>query len=316
MDDILNNDGTVKGAQGGTEMIRNRLLADLPQEWHGKYKIIHSRVRDHMFEDGKKHILLCHDTWNDPESQHLQDPELRKRFHKIVFVSHWQFNTYNIAHGIQYNESIVIPNGITPFLGIWNKPSDKIRMIYHTTPHRGLEILVPVFDQLYSEYGDILHLDVYSSFSIYGRGNQDEPYKPLFERCRNHPAIAYHGAVSNIEVREALRKTHIFAYPSIWPETSCIAAIEAMSARNIVVCPDFAALSETAELSPTYRFKEDPNEHAISFYYMLKWIIDHGFDGTTMSNSFEEKLSTIKEYIDCKHDRNEIANFWMANFPL
>ena len=41
--------------------------------------------------------------------------------------------------------------------------------------------------------------------------------------------MTYHGFKPNDVVRKALSEAHIFAYPSIWVETSCISAIEAMS---------------------------------------------------------------------------------------
>src|SRR5210317_2177441 len=93
--------------------------------------------------------------------------ESRDRYAKLVFVSHYQFQTYHMAHGISYDESIVLRNAIEPIEPHDKTKDDKINFIYHTTPHRGLELLYPCFDALWKQYGDKIHLDVYSSFNIY-----------------------------------------------------------------------------------------------------------------------------------------------------
>ena len=193
-------------------------------------------------------------------------------FKKIVFVSNWQMQYYSMVHGIPYSECIMIPNAIEPF-GLSRKnnytPGDTIKLIYHTTPHRGLEILVNVFDQLHpmwKESGIDVELDVYSSFSIYGWESRDDQFKDVFDKCKTHPKINYHGSVSNEKVREALLQSHIFAYPSIWPETSCLAAIEAMMSKNIMVAPNFAALPETSKgLASMYQYDERIGHHAAIF---------------------------------------------------
>ena len=261
-----------KNARGGTELMQERLHSSLPADLLENFQIIPSRVRD--LDDSKKKILWLHDLPNDPESEHLKDITKRKRFDKIVCVSDWQMQLYNVMSDVSYSESVVIKNAINP-IEIETKPFDgTIRLIYHTTPHRGLEILIPVFEELANVRKDI-HLDVYSSFSIYGWEQRDEPYKNLFERCKNHPQITYHGAVPNEEVREALKKSHIYAYPSIWPETSCLSVIEAMSAMNIVVCPNFAALPETCvNFAMMYPWNENKNLHAVQFAHTLSQAID------------------------------------------
>ena len=51
--------------------------------------------------------------------------------------------------------------------------------------------------------------------------------------------------MDNRKVIELLKKMHIFTHPSIWPETSCIAAIESMAAGCEVVTTNLGALYET-----------------------------------------------------------------------
>ena len=285
--------GDVVNARGGTEMMKEGLLERLDPELSEKFNIICSRVRD--LDPDKKNILWLHDTFNDPEAEHLKDPNSRKRFGKLVFVSDYQWNTYRLAHGIMPSESIVLKNAIVPIEMTEEKDqSGPIRLIYHTTPHRGLEILVPVYEHLYQKWGDKIHLDVFSSFNIYGWPHRDEPYKEIFQKCKDHEGITYHGTVSNEVVREYLKSAHIFAYPSIWEETSCIALMEAMSAATCCICPNLGALSETASnFAVMYSFNEDPNVHANAFANTLNNVIEKYWH-----EEHQAKLKFQKMYAD------------------
>jgi glycosyltransferase involved in cell wall biosynthesis len=89
--------------------------------------------------------------------------------------------------------------------------------------------------------------------------------------------------VPNEEIREALTRAHIFAYPCTVLETFCIAAVEAMSAGCLVVCPDVAALVETvSRYGLVYRWTEDAAEHRDRFAATLAAAIDMVEKGTAV----------------------------------
>lgn len=297
-------------ARGGTELIVERIFSRLPQELLQRFNIIRSRVR-HIDPD-KPNVLWCHDTHDDPEARHLGSAQSRARFDKLVFVSHWQKETYKNYLGVPPSQSVVMKNAIVPFAPGEIDKSDisKIRLIYNTTPHRGLDILVAVFERIAPLYGGRLHLDVFSSFTAYGPvwKERDEPYEALFERCRNHPDITYHGFQPYETVRAALGKAHIQGFPSTWPETSCLTAIDAMSAGCDVVCPDFAALPETTGgLTLLYPWHENIEKHAETFEAALVRAINRWDEPESHA-----RREFVKRYADRVFDVDTRAKEWQA----
>ena len=148
---------TNASAMGGTEMMAIGMQQRIPQELLKNFQIIHSRTRE--LRDDLKKILVCHDLAGDPEVAHLKDGGYKK-YDKLVFVSQWQFQQYHDFLGVPYSHSHILKNAIEPIVE-HKKPNDgKIRIIYHTTPHRGLGLLYPIFDAL-SKQHDNIELDVW-----------------------------------------------------------------------------------------------------------------------------------------------------------
>lgn len=280
-----------QNANGGTELMMRRIYSSIDKDLLDNFQIIPSRVRE--LENDKIRVLYCHDMPEDPESQHLENGGWKK-FHKIVFVSYWQQQAYINKFGIPYSRTTVIKNAI-PVIEAGEKDySGKINFIYHTTPHRGLHLLVSVFDALTKKYSNI-HLDVYSSFNAYGWPEADKQFEHVFDAIRNHPNMSYHGFQSNDVVREALTKAHVFAYPCIWKETSCISLIEAMQAGLLCIHPTLAALPETAVgTTMMYDFLEDQQEHADMFYNICDNIMERITTGNIAnSTALSSRLSKI-----------------------
>lgn len=301
-------------ARGGTELMIARLEKSLPNDLLEHFDIYPSRVRE--FNTSRPSVYWAHDLVSDPECEHLKDRGW-KRYDLMVFVSNWQMQQFSSYYGITGENCVVINNAIEPFpkevVDKWDSPcgteANPLRLIYHTTPHRGLELLWPVYNALYEEFTDQgihIHLDVYSSFSIYGWEQRDQAYAELFEVLRNHPGITYHGAVDNSEVREALTKAHVFAFPSIWMETSCLALIEAMGAGVICVHSNLAALPETSGgFTGQYPYVSDMQTHANRFYGALRQMCYQ-----IVKSDMRMLVNLAKQRVDVLYDCNNTGIEW------
>lgn len=288
-----------KNARGGTELMAERLIKYVDPTLLKNVQIHVSRPSRNAIKPNMKQILWCHDLVNDPESRVLADGGWR-RFAKVVFVSHWQRDLFMLAYGIPYSHCTVIENAIEREFVFRPKTGDTVNFIYHTTPHRGLQLLYPVFDALSKEYKNI-HLDVFSSFEVYGWKERDKAYAGLFDSLRKHPKITYHGARPNADVLSALDKAHVFLYPCIWQETSCIAMIEAIKSGVLAIHPSLAALPETAsECTVMYDYTEDKQQHMQRAYTHAKAVLDNGgvdFVNQVMCNT------------GCELPRNSVSSF-------
>lgn len=254
-------------SRGGTELSIEEHERWVPAAEHDGVQIIPSRLRS--FEPGMKAVLWVHDTENDPEMAHLADSGWRK-FEKLVFVSNWQMQRFIDKFEIPWNKCVVINNAIEEF----DAPAElelsgTTRFIYHTTPHRGLDVLVAAFKRLADE--EDVKLDVYSSFKTYGWEERDRQFEPLYDAVRAIPSAEYHGHADNAEVRAALQRAHAFVYPCTWPETGCRALMEAMMAGVFCATSNYGCLYETgAGIAKQFQYSSDKNELAGVAYAVMK----------------------------------------------
>jgi UDP-glucose:(glucosyl)LPS alpha-1,2-glucosyltransferase len=282
-----------KVLKAGADLMLDRLVGSLPSNLLAKFQIILSRVTE--LDSSKIRILWCHDLPEDPIYAHLADGGW-KNFHRLAFVSNWQMQKFITTYNIPWSMCRVLLNAIEPITP-HVKPAAEIRLGYWSTPDRGLGILFPVFTRLARQHTN-LYLDVFSNFDIYGRPDQNAEFESLFDECRAHAHIRYHGSVPNADLREALKSIHILAYPSMFPETSCIVLMEAMSAGIVAVHPNLGALFETAaNLTVMYQYQDRPADHAGLFANFLNLAITH-YD----TPSTRAQLALQKAYCDTTYD--------------
>jgi UDP-glucose:(glucosyl)LPS alpha-1,2-glucosyltransferase len=312
--DLIEKNEFSRNANGGTELFMRGLYdGEIPREPLQEFQIIPGRVRE--LNEEKIRIYTVHDLPDDPECQKLSSESFRNQFHKIVFISNWQYQQFINKLKIKHDDNmIVIESAIdNSDIILDNKPKDVLNLSYFTTPHRGLSILCKVFEKLSKEYSDI-HLHVHSSFKVYGWEDSDKKFEQLFDFCRNHPQITYYGYTPHEELMELIKNYHIFAYPCIWEETSCRAILEAMSAGLLPIHPNYGALPDsTGGLTVMYPMVHDFEKHCEIFYNALDTAITSFRYRRELINS---RLEFNRAYVSIRYSPSNIKMKWMQLLSL
>ena len=118
-------------------------------------------------------------------------------------------------------------------------------LIWTSNPERGLPIAARIFQEIRKRWPE-MELHVYGRSSIYGWGPGDPglegPYLPRAQHMEN---IFLHEPLNKVGLAKVLREAWAWFYPSWWPETYCIAALEAQAAGTPVISVPLAGLKET-----------------------------------------------------------------------
>lgn len=317
MADVTGNSGT---PMGGSEIILANVRRAFPEYFpvfddpsKDLIQLIVSRPQAVTLANDKPKILWLQDLPGDPNSAVLADPTYRSQFNRIICVSHWQQQQFNAVLRIPYGELMVIKNAVPHLEPTFPKPrtaDGKLKLIYTSTPHRGLPILAACADALAKERTD-WQLDVYSSFNIYGWHDADKQFTNLYEQLRANPCVVYHGSVPNADIREAVKAAHLFVYPSVYMETSCMAIQEAMMAGCLAITTNLGALPETCgEWAWMFPVDEHAEKIAERTLYNMRHALDH-YDDANVQNilklqsayfqnfwSLENRLGVWKSTLD------------------
>jgi glycosyltransferase involved in cell wall biosynthesis len=213
-----------------------------------------------------------------PDQPHFQnffkDKAQIQQYDYFVFNSHWNYEKFRKTFDIPYQKCTVIKNGITNIkLRDPKMKREKIKLIYHPTPWRGLSVLLGAM-QLVNNPN--ITLDVYSSTKVYGSDfekDNDKEYQALYDQAKQLPNVNYIGYKSNDYILENLHTYDAFIYPNIWEETFCISALEALACGLYVATTNNGALYETCSEFPIYvNYDENYRNLAVQFASVIEGI--------------------------------------------
>jgi len=240
--------------RGATELQMEMLNKHVSKDLLDQVQICTSIPGKVPIDTNKVNILWQKNSWDQNNLQpFFRDKSRHKEYDWYVFNSHWNYEKFRYFFDIPTERSIVIKNGIDnfPIRKIYKK-GDPIKLIHHCTPWRGLNVLLGAMQEIKNPN---IILDVYSSSQVYGdefKKNNDQQFEPLYEQAEKLPNVNYIGYKPNEYIREMMPNYDMFVYPSIFEETSCASALEALASGVHVITNNFGALYETCAEWPVY----------------------------------------------------------------
>ena len=191
-------------------------------------------------------VYWVQDAHDQPFVQGLRNQEAVDRIDRIFTISEWQTRMFQSEFGLPRSKFYVTRNGFRSDIfeenGIVRKP---FKLVYASTPFRGLDVLLDIFPEILEAVPEA-ELHLFTSMAVYGLdAERDEArYGALYERARQ-PGVKLRGSVPQNVLAGELQEAGLMVYPNHFPETSCIAAIEAQAAGAPVVTSRLGALPET-----------------------------------------------------------------------
>ena len=197
---------------------------------------------------------MAKNSWDQPNLQKFfTNKERHSEYDWYVFNSHWNYEKFRMMFDIPTEKSLVIKNGIEEFpIRKIYKRGTPIKLIHHCTPWRGLNVLLRAMQEIDNPN---IKLDVYSSCKVYGskfEESTERDFEALYEQAKKLPNVNYIGYKPHEYIKEVMPNYDMFVYPSIFEETSCTSALEALASGVHVITNNFGALYETCAEWPVY----------------------------------------------------------------
>jgi len=259
--------------KGGTEIQHRYLNRFIDEKLLNNFEICTSIPNKIPLNKNKINILWQKNNHDQPNIYPwFENKDNHKLYDWYVFNSHWNYEKYRYRFDLPTERCHVIKNGVDNFPTLTPyKKGDMVRLLFHVTPWRGLNVLLGAMSLL----KDLnIHADIFSSCKIYGEEFEKEnenKYEPLYEQARKLENVNYIGYKEHPFIQKFIYRYHMFVYPSTWEETSCNAALESMAAGLYCIVTNYGALYETCSEFPVYvTYEKDIKRLAGKFAHAIR----------------------------------------------
>ena len=216
----------------------------------------------------KRIFSMIHDVFLIMQGRHQHDVKQNK-IEKYFCLSNKHKQFVSQYHNIPEDKILMTSNGLD-MSRFENKNivRDPYRLIYSSSPDRGLEVLLPLFDRVKKEIPQTeLHI-------FYGFENfRDQNYvKKMLGEINKRKDVFYHGRVGQTQLGEQFMRSTVWAYPENFEETFCITALEAMAAGCACLTSDYWGITDTVKDGGILIPMNDNRNTVFTQEYQDKWV--------------------------------------------
>jgi hypothetical protein len=177
--------------------------------------------------------IWAHDTCLHNYTSSLSHTDLLKKWeNKIngcICQTEWHKNDFIIKYPELVGKIFTINNGITIENFKYEPEKIKNRFIYSSCSERGLNVILKLWPEIIKVMPNAeLLISSYNNFPRNDYENQ------LYEIIKKYDNIHHLGKLNNDKLYELMSTAEYWLYPTYWPETSCITAMEML--MNQVIC--------------------------------------------------------------------------------
>jgi len=258
-------------------------------------------------------MVWLHDIPNNPDFT----DERVSQVNKIATLSEYHKGLLRIFKDGKFEKmpeqkTFLTANGITELRASKKAKRDPYRMIYSSSPDRGLVYLLKMWPEIIKKVPQA-NLHVYYGFEVFDRIYPDNPGKQKWKNMMldmlKQEGITYHGRVGHKELHRAMAESAIWAYPTDFDEISCITAMKCQALGTIPVVINRAALKETVrngvKIDADIATKEGQAEFMKQLVKMLK-------DHKLQEEIRPEMMKWAREYFTW----DKVAENWDREFRV
>ena len=199
----------------------------------------------YSYYKAKQTFIWTHDTTFHHYGCALSDCNLllTKHIEKItgvVCLTEWHKNHISALFPMLSSKISIVNNGLE--LSLFPQQIQKVKnqFIYSSCSERGLKRLLGLWPEVLKMAPDAT-LRI-SSYNLFPKSKEETE---MWEVIKSHDSIKHVGRLNPVQLYELMASSEYWLYPSYWPETSCITALEMLRSGVICLYYPIAGITET-----------------------------------------------------------------------